>query len=87
MTLEALNLILWVRNELGGDVYLEPVRGQPGYVRVRMRAPALRDRLARQKIVSALNRHGTGVVQALLVEQRTAGPAHVGAEMVDWAQL
>jgi hypothetical protein len=86
MTLEALNLILWVRNELGGDVFLVP-GDRPGMVRIRLRAPALRDRLARKKIVSALNRHGVGVVQALLVEQRDAGPPHTGAEMIDWAQL
>jgi hypothetical protein len=87
MTLEALNLILWVRNELGGDVFVTPVRDQPGWYRIHLRAPALRDRLARRKIQNALNRHGTGVIQALLVEQRAAGPAHAGAEMIDWAQL
>jgi hypothetical protein len=86
MTLEALNLILWVRNELGGDVFLVP-GDKPGYCRIRMRAPAPRDRLARKKIVNALNRHGTGVVQALLEEQRAAGPARAGAEMIDWAVL
>jgi hypothetical protein len=78
-------LIMWVREELGGQLYLEPARGQPpGWYFIRLRAPALRNRRARSDILAALNRNGADVVHILKAEQREHGPTSAGAEMVDW---
>jgi hypothetical protein len=78
-------MIRWVREELGGEVYLEPIPDQPRWFYVRLRAPRLKNRRTRERILDALTRNGTAVVQILEAERRVRGRAPAGAERVQWA--
>jgi hypothetical protein len=81
----AASLIHWVREELGGDVFLEPVPGQPGMAYIALRAPRLKNRRTREQLFAALDRNGAAVVQTLAAERGARGRAPAGAERAQWA--